>query len=448
LLTFLQTEDDAVTQHETLNPQMFESFEFLKKILEAIASDQKIASIYFVIDGLDQCGVHALEFLNLINEGAGAFKGRATLRCIITSRPSDFLKRNIQTDYIIELSKQNRQDIDVVAKSRMKKLQELHKFSDSLRDEIEELLVERSDGMFLWLCLVLDRLNDLTIWDKEIVQEKLQSIPFDVNAIYSDILDCASKESDETTSRLQKLLMWVYLAGDHSLKVDQIQVVWALQDGDKSMEELKAKPQFLKLDTIRKYIRECWGTLLTLRDDDTLWLSHQSVKDFLRLLFSEQGREQKPAYGVTLREAHRRMASTCLTYLCLEEIRELSVPELPVNKNGMIDVARRETSVKNYLNGYQFLEYSILFLGLHLRESKMDDGLVDIPGMDSFLATGSGAMKNWVRAYDLLKRRTHGKREHTVYPSEEAWRSADMSFQIFRYGLLKQLESSLYLRAA
>jgi nucleoside phosphorylase len=416
LLPLLQIEDPAVSeQGGPLNTQMFELFEFLKKTLEAVANDPTIAAIYFIVDGLDRCGVHALEFLQLINQGPGLFNGKASLRCLISSRPSDFLNRNMQPQCIIDLSKENRQDINTVVKLRMKDLQELYRFPDDLRDRIEELLRERSDGMFLWLSLVLDRLRDLTIWDEMIVKEKLQSIPFDVNAIYSNVLECARKESDETASRLQTLLMWVYLAAEPPLKVDQIQIVWALQDGDKSMEDVKGKHQFLKLDTIRKYIRECWSTLIVLRDDDTLWLSHQSVKDFLRHLFSGHGQEQMPAYGITVQEAHERMASTCLTYLCLNEIRELTVPGLPINSDGMIDVARREILVKNYLNGHHLLGYSILFLGLHLRESKMDSRQVDIPGMDSFLAAESGALKKWVRAYDLLKRSTHGKCECRIY---------------------------------
>jgi hypothetical protein len=109
------------------------------------------------------------------------------------------------------------------------------------------------------------------------------------------------------------------------------------------------------------------------------------------------------------------MASTCLTYLCLEEIKKRKVPDPPIENDG----AQHKILKQDYLNGHHFLEYSIEFLGLHLRESQTDSARVDVPGMGDFLATGSRALQNWVRAYDLLKRWTHGKCKSPVSLSEE-----------------------------
>jgi hypothetical protein len=115
-----------------------------------------------------------------------------------------------------------------------------------------------------------------------------------------------------------------------------------------------------------------------------------------------------PKYGMTQADAHRQMASTCLAYLQLEKVQGREIPKPPVNSEGKIDESQLMAVRQEYLDGFPFLQYSVEFVGHHLRRSQIQEE-TEVKGMKEFFAVNSVALSSWVRAYDLLKRWTTGK---------------------------------------
>ncbi|KAK1255061.1 hypothetical protein MKX08_009056 [Trichoderma sp. CBMAI-0020] len=378
-----------------LNLDAFESIDSLAKLLKQITNQANVSDVYLVVDGQYQQQQDAMDLERLF-ELVSKQCGEKDPRWIFSTRPND-LDRLMQNAQVIDQFKKNRGDIRVVAQARMKYLQRLNSaINESFINEVVDIITTRAEGMFLWLSLALKSLGNGTLWDINEVKDKLQKIPYDVQAIYGNIYEHLDK-------KMRNLLLWVYAAG-RSLTMSEVLVMWALQDGANSTEEIEKKS--LSPNTIRNSFEGNLKALLTLHDDNSIHFAHPSVKDFTQQLCTNsdkgQGREQ-----LSIAKTHKQLAELCLAYLSLEKIQNLDVPEPPVDEHGMIDRAEREKKVEKYLGEYQFLEYSITFLGLHLRESEKDDHeQVDIKTRDDFFSEKSRAMQHWVKGYDLLVRCT------------------------------------------
>lgn len=399
-----ETADLDAAGHE----EIWGSFERLRSILIAIKSDPEVKEIYFVVDGLDQCGHAAWDFLSLIGS-----TDAASIRCVISSRPNEFVQRKLEHPYIIDLAKENRLDINTVIAARMKRLQEFRGFSSSLCQTIEGILKDRSGGMFLWVCLALDRLNEwVGITGGGAVENMLRNMPSSLNAVYEEVLTRVSDQGDkEVTARLNQMLMWSYFA-KRSMKLDEMQIILFLKPSDRSESQVQERftKNYQDSEEFQKAISDLCGPLVTIQDDGTILLAHQSVRDFLSQLYNEDNQTSK--FAMSSGDAHAEMARACIAYLSLGDIYKHKVPPPPLDQNGWIDSSQHQATVEEYLRGHNFLEYSILYLGDHLRALR-ECGPDVMRNFDKFFSDGSDPLKNWAHAYDLIKRWTQGKCKDT-----------------------------------
>lgn len=396
---------------DTINhEEIWGSFERLRDIWVAIAIDPEIEQIYFVIDGLDQWGYAAWDFLNLVNRATVTeLPITAKLRCVFTSRPNEFIQRKVETPYIIQLAKENQDDINTIIVAKMKRLQDYRGFNSGLCQKIETILRDRSGGMFLWVCLALDRLNEwVGISNEGAVETMLRNMPSSLNAVYEEVLTRVSAQNDgEVTAMLNKILMWSYFAG-RNLKLDELQVVLSLRSDDKLESQVKERytQSYPHLDDFRKSVLDLCGPLVTIQDDGTILLAHQSVKDFLSQFYGEGNQDSR--FAKTPEDAHAEMAGVCITYLSMKDIYEHKVPAPPLDQSGLIDTKQHKVTVREYLDGHNFLQYSVFYLGNHLRALRdCDDSVVE--HFNEFFSNDSAPLKNWAHAYDLMKRWKHGK---------------------------------------
>lgn len=385
----------------------FQSLDILQKIFEDIVADPEVEVLYLVIDGLDQCGPYMLAVLRLIDElstrvisKANSISRKFTLRFIVSDRSSKAVRGKMRPDYTIDMPERNQRDIEEVADRRIKNIQEYRNFPENLRQHITTRLRASSKGMFMWLSLVLDDLSTWDgLWTEARVEDRLHSIPRDVEAFYGKMLE---QQPRDGASRLRTVLIWVYFAY-RPMTLRELEVVLALRDGKQYTGGESSDDE---LEALRHSIENSWGALLVIRDG-TVHPSHQAVKDFLCRLCSDEGAKEYPVYGISKLDAHRQMASACLAYLQFDDIQKREVPKPPIQSNGMIDETELTAVKQRFLEGYPFLLYSVEFVGHHLREAQIQNE-TDVSGME-FFSADSAALSNWVRSYDLLKRWTSGK---------------------------------------
>jgi ankyrin repeat protein len=390
------------------DPDEFQSLDVLQKILEELIPDPEVEVVYFVVDGLDQCGPHLPAVLRMINNLSARINGEAnkqgqsfSLRCVVSDRGSKIVRDQMLPEYTIDMPIDNQRDINHVTDNRVKRIQEYRYFSDTILQSTTNLLKQNSKGMFMWLSLVLDDLGTWEgVWTETKIEEKLHSIPSDVAAFYKAILE---RQPRDSVKRLQTLLMWVNFAG-RPLSLRELNVVLTLQENGEYAGGDSADGE---IDALRSNVEGNWGALFSVQDG-IIDLRHQSVKDFLSGVFSAEGEQEFPRYGLAPADAHRKIASTCLAYLQIQEVHQREVPKPPVNADGMIDEAQLLHVRQQYLDGFPFLGYSVEFVGHHLRESEIREE-TDVKGMKEFFAADSAALASWAPAYDLLKRWTSGK---------------------------------------
>ncbi|GAM38537.1 hypothetical protein TCE0_033r09331 [Talaromyces pinophilus] len=390
------------------DPDEFHSLEVLQKILDDIVLDPELEVLYFIIDGLDQCGPHLPSVVHFIRDISTRVNKEATsrganfsLRCIISDRGSKIVHEKILPQYIIDMPRDNKHDTDKVTEKKIKSIQEYREFSDDVLKSTTELLKENCKGMFMWLSLVLE---DLSTWDgswtEDRVKERLHSIPSDVAAYYRAMLERQQRDSAGT---LRTLLTWVYFAS-RPLTLQELSVVLTMQEKKPYTGGVSTDQD---IDSLRRSIVNNWSALF-LVDGDTVHLSHQSVKDFLSEVFSDDGETEYRGYGMSESDAHRQIAAACLAYLQIGDVYKREVPKPPVKSDGMIDEMQLTTVKEQYIEGFPLLQYAVKYLGHHLRESRIKEE-TDIQGMKEFFSADSAALLSWVRSYDLLNRWTSGK---------------------------------------
>ncbi|QKX60585.1 uncharacterized protein TRUGW13939_07730 [Talaromyces rugulosus] len=405
-LNHLQSVEDL--DNAGSDPDEFHSLDVLQKILDEIMLDPEVEVLYFIIDGLDQCGPHLPAVIRLISDLSTRVNIKATsqganfsLRCIISDRGSKIARDKMLPQYSIDMPKDNKRDIEEVTEKKIKAIQEYREFSDAVLNSTIDLLKESSRGMFMWLSLVLEDLSTWDgVWTETKVKERLHSIPSDVAMYYKAMLE---RQQRDSATILRTLLMWVYFAC-RPLTLRELNAVLTLKEekgytGGESTDE--------DIGALQRSIETNWSALLLVHDG-TVHLSHQSAKDFLSEVFNDEGEKEYRGYGMSTSDAHRQMAAACLTYLQIDNIHKREVPKPPVNSDGMIDETQLTEVRKQYLEGYPFLQYGVEFLGHHLRESQIREE-TDVKGMKEFFSADSAALLSWVRSYDLLKRWTSGK---------------------------------------
>lgn len=396
------------------DPDEFHSLDVLQKILDDIVLDPELEVLYFIIDGLDQCGPHLpsvvrfiMDLSTRVNQEATSRGASFSLRCIISDRSSKIVRDKILPQYIIDMPRDNKRDTDKVTEKKIKSIQEYREFSDDVLKSTTELLKENCKGMFMWLSLVLE---DLSTWDgswtEDRVKERLHSIPSDVAAYYKTMLE---RQQRDSAGILRTLLTWVYFAS-RPLTLQELSSVLAIQEKKPYTGGMSTDQD---IDSLRRSIGNNWSALF-LVDGDTVHLSHQSVKDFLSDIFSDDGETEYRGYGMSRSDAHRQMAAACLAYLQIGDVYKREVPKPPVKSDGMIDEMQLTMVKEQYLEGFPFLQYAVKYLGHHLHESRIQEES-DVQGMKEFFSADSSALLSWVRSYDLLERWTSGKCEFGCY---------------------------------
>ncbi|KAJ6161001.1 hypothetical protein N7470_004397 [Penicillium chermesinum] len=284
-------EDSTRVQAALSSPHIL--WTILKLMLQANTD-----TIFCVLDGLDECDDESVRlivemfrqyFLSCPIKSTGKFK------LIIVSR------RVAGLDVFphVRLDPDNNDnvsgDIQSFISERISRLQEIRGF-DEIQEYVENSLLKRAQGTFLWVGFVTDELRKKTTCTE--IVETLKDLPAGLPAIYSRVL----MQTEEChRPMIAKILRWVTTAV-RPLNLREL----AAGIGLESTDVLK-KGQIM-LD----YIRLCENLLEV--HDKKITLVHQSVRDYLL-----QGTlASDPILGqfhIKEDAAHFEIAETCVQQL-------------------------------------------------------------------------------------------------------------------------------------
>jgi WD40 repeat protein len=264
------------------------------------------SSQYWVIDAFDECRNTGPRMRQTLSALFSKIESILRLKICISSRPTtdtEQLFDRLQTTTVQVNHESNADDIRrYVENSRSL----LPVKDEETRKELAEKIIERSCGCFLWVKLVIAKLEDC--YFSEEIEDALENVPDELDELYSQNLEAmssdlrAGKPIPPKTRLAKTILTWTICA-----------------TRPLSIEELKGAIKIdLESDVIRDLetsIASLCGNLVYVDKQGLVQTVHQTARAFLINDGLESYFRIKPGEG------HMQLATACLKSLCSEEMK-------------------------------------------------------------------------------------------------------------------------------
>jgi ankyrin repeat protein len=190
--------------------QTLSSLEALWLIFSKLVVDDRLGTIFCVLDGLDECEDETTRsllrrILDLLNAQC-SIKAESLFKLAIVSRDMPVL-RGCTT---VKLDPDNNQEIDsdisTFVRTRIKELYRIDGF-EHIQESVQAALLERAEGTFLWVGFAMHEL--LRTRTCKQIRETLKSLPSGLSAIYGRMLLSIPPDQRDYA---RTLLKWVALA--------------------------------------------------------------------------------------------------------------------------------------------------------------------------------------------------------------------------------------------
>jgi hypothetical protein len=164
--------------------------EFLWTMFVALLQSPELGTVFCVLDGLDECDDESIKklvnrFHDFYSVGHSA-PGTRNLRLAIVSRKIFGLDPFPQVRLDPDNDEQINKDVQQFVTTSVQKLSRLPGFNADFRKNVEDSLLSRSEGTFLWVGFVMDELLQKTTCTEVI--ETLKILPRGLPAMYSRML--------------------------------------------------------------------------------------------------------------------------------------------------------------------------------------------------------------------------------------------------------------------
>ena len=353
------------------------SRETLWSILAAVLRDPALGELVCVLDGLDDCDTDStrwlvaklVQFFSLQED----LTSRSTAaRLVIVSRDVAGLRQTAQVKLDPDNDDQVAIDIKEFAATKVHTLSGLDGYSETFGKSVQEALLARAEGTFLWIGFVMDELSRKTTCTE--VLETLKALPHGLYAYYSRML-LRIQPIHRQISAL--ILRWVTLAQRH-LTVRELGSAIDVQDS--------AGAVTVDLDRlVRDRIRTC-GALIRTQGEEVS-LVHHSAREYLLRAQCDSDPVLED-FRIRPETANVQIARRCLD--CIEH-------------SGL---KHKSLQPNDFLNEAGLLEYSVSFWFAHAADDSPEvDALFTPP--TRFFEEESELQKSWWKTYQALCFRRH-----------------------------------------
>lgn len=249
---------------------------------------------FWVIDAIDECSNHSGLF-SLISKVDKKFP----LRVLISSRPSVPIERFFNQEKILfssleTSSKESKADIRMLLDVRTEYLMR----DDDFRKDLVEKILDKSDGCFLWVALVLKELE--TTHGEHQIQELLRGVPTGMDELYTKVLDKLSSDA-KNKSIAKAILRWVVCA-IRPLTITELSEALRLD-----IEET--------FPTLESFVGSLCGNLVFVDAKKRVQVIHQTVRSFL---YRE---DLESDFRLDKSKDHFRISEVCLEYLASKDLQ-------------------------------------------------------------------------------------------------------------------------------
>lgn len=298
-------------------------------------------SVDILIDGLDECDQESVEFEMFLQWicSLGSRK-QSNFAVMILSRDVPTLRANLGDGATMEIQKSDTlPDIEKVVTGRIGQLEHLK----SKAEQITKSITEGSNGCFLWADLALNDMSRMRTWKE--ISGLLEQRSCGLFATYNGIMTQLEQSSIGLTPLRRRVLTLVACA-QRSLHLPELEEALAIREGTFTIDP---DDRILEApDTIK----QACGSMVYLVGTDEVELIHLSAKEFI---LSEPIAQTPNTHSTRAQDAHRSMASICLTYLSLSSLE------------GIIN--HDQTSLRTAMQNNPLLDYATLYWFEHLSKA-------------------------------------------------------------------------------
>ncbi|CAO2651325.1 Nn.00g096220.m01.CDS01 [Neocucurbitaria sp. VM-36] len=330
-----------------------------KIVAPVISRLESCQTQHWILDALDECSDADVLFPMI-----SSLDDSVPIKIVITSRKTpelvqrfSELNRNRHLPIVIseEISfDDTRADIELYLHLNQSKL---HVGNEAERALFLQRILEKSEGCFLWVRLVLDELA--LAWTVSQVEQILEEVPQDMDLLYTRALEIMSRKPNSAKSIARAILMWT-VCSVRPLTLPELQTALQIDLGDE-IRELEAA------------IASLCAQLIHVDKKGRVLVVHLTARTFLvqPTLQSEFRIHEKPG--------HLRLGEICLRYLCSDELKP---PRARRTRKRQARESQRSP----------FIAYACPAFAEHLRHATSHTAALSVL-LDNFL---QGSVMSWI----------------------------------------------------
>ncbi|KAJ7453163.1 hypothetical protein FB451DRAFT_1520328 [Mycena latifolia] len=322
----------------------------------------EFSEVFIIVDAVDE---YPEQHRHILLRHLSSFTVRSTVKLMLTSRPNLNINQvigNLETLEIRATEDDIRRHVDaeILKSSRLSKHTENR---PDLREEIDEVIVRRSDGMFLLAKLHIDSLT--TKHTIKAVRDALDEMPGDLDSSYDEVVERINRQSADDRKLAWRTLSWVTNA-KRPLWPSELREALAVEPRTMKLD----RDNLLDMDTI---LSVCAGLVVINEADRRIRLIHYTMQSYL-----------DHVQATEFTHAATEITLACITYLSFDTL------------------SQNVHDPMNLFHQHSFLDYAVEYCLAHARgrpESDIKDTIL------SFLAKSSVWWKLWHWKHSYEKRR-------------------------------------------
>jgi ankyrin repeat domain-containing protein 50 len=383
-----------------------QSFENLWKMFSFAASKARCQTLYIVIDALDECEersrnklLHRIaETLQEWNEPELILERR--VKFIITSQPHLIPTWNAVSQstnpHRLRIEDRPQDMVDDMIRVIDKRVNDLvlRRFCTTEEgDHLKSSLRHHAESSFLWVNIILDDIGKGIEYNRASLERILRDPPKDLKAAYSRYLPPVPEKDYALFRKLIDLMV----SCSRPLTIAEVNIFVTISNQPTTCEVDKKK----KTD-MQGILERAFGSLVRTSGSQARFV-HSTVKDFLFSLQEDTMHPLHQSHRADLQSAHLTIASACVRYLLLEDLRtDLFVVNEPSTERSPISPISSDAQSSLVQEAESLAD---LFTAADFNFLQDEDALREVvrPVVSSRFPAYEYAALNWTHHYSLCE---------------------------------------------
>lgn len=237
-----------------------------QKIFESIIFKMELHDpLYWVIDALDE-SESPKALLDMLH---GLSQSQTPIRVLIVSRNTESLSRAFnrlsalnQVGFVQKDGRDhNTSDISMFVKEEMKHM----RGSDNLKHQLSQAILQRAQGNFLWVRLVLEEISNCHT--EQDIRDTLEDIPDGMSQLYQRMEEAIANSPKRTDRMLAKTILQWTICAHRPLALTEL--AHALT------------PEYSEFPDLRRTIQDVCRQFVIVDDTDHVAMVHETARDYL-----------------------------------------------------------------------------------------------------------------------------------------------------------------------